>query len=231
MTAPGRARIPLFLLLLTALAAGCASGPPPLLEGSRALGPTLLVFGPEVRLGGQDGRVGEDMMHGRLDRLLRQSLAGRGLELAAPGAVGDDSALRTALIEILVRQKQRNRRLRPGDPTGVRGELAEAQSAQASSVAVAMLSRSGIPRGDDDTFLPVPPDQIVPLPEERSDYEIPRADATARPESVDLDLLVVDATTGEVRLHRRVTYPASNTGEIDTALPVLVREVSRGVTR
>ncbi|NJN64442.1 MAG: hypothetical protein HC882_05890 [Acidobacteria bacterium] len=194
------------------------------------MGATLVLFEPEVRLGGSDGRVGEEVTLARLDRMLRQELAGRGIEVASTGGSDRESALRAALLEIVERQKQRGRRLRAGDPVNVRQELPEAQRSGASSVMVVMLSRSGFAT-EDGGSLPIPPDRLEPLPDERNDYEIPRADALSRPPSVDLDLLVVDALSGDVRAHRRVTYPARSSGEIDEALPVLVREATRGVTR
>ncbi|UCF68913.1 MAG: hypothetical protein JSV80_06395, partial [Acidobacteriota bacterium] len=136
------------------------------------------------------------------------------------------AVLRSELIGALRRQRLRgSRRLRPGEPLGL-DEAAMVVARQAASV-LAVLVRRGAYVGE-GRYMPRPSGELMPLPEEQGDYEIPRAGSQSIG-GVELELLVVEET-GRVLTHRRVAHPAASAQEILGAMPVLLREVTRGLS-
>ncbi|RMF76063.1 MAG: hypothetical protein D6738_02150, partial [Acidobacteria bacterium] len=196
-------RVPwLVAAVLAALLAACTGGPAPVFEGRRAVGGGILLIEPAVRIGGAGVRLLADEARAELFRQLRQQLAGRGLDIAPLRPEGDDAAIADRLVRTVVAEKLRGRRLRAGASLHVDGLGELAARYGATVVAAAVLTRSGI-APDEGEFLPIPEGELVPLPDERSEYEVPDASPRGRP-GVDLDFVLVDAVAGQVRLHRRV---------------------------
>lgn len=216
------------LALVAALLAGCASGPPPLFEGARPVGAQMLLFAPEVRLGGPDAAQDNILVGGVLERELRSAFVGHGVAIDRAPNNDDAERLRKAILAAIDDQRVRNRRLKVGNTLPVQASLTDvAVPLDARAVALALFVRSGVVT-DGRTYLPRPADEIVELPEERGDYEIPNADDYVN-SSVGLDLIVLEVPSGRVKLHRRVSEPVQTIVEIQEALPTLVREATRGV--
>jgi hypothetical protein len=222
------ARLALLAGLAGLLTAGCASGPPPLFEGARPVGAQMLLFAPEVRLGGRDAARDNILVGGVLERELRSAFVGHGVSIDRAPNDDDAERLRKAVLVALDEQRVRNRRLRVDNTLPLQASLTDVAVPLGSrAVAVALMVRSGVVT-DGRTYLPRPADEIVELPEERGDYEIPNADDYAN-SSVGLDLIVLEVPSGRVKLHRRVSEPVQTLVEIQQALPALVREATRGV--
>ena len=222
-----RAPLPL-LAFASVVLAGCASGPPPLFEGARPVGGETLLFAPEVRLGGPQAEKDNILVGAVLEREIRQALVGRGVSVERAPDSDDAERLRKAMLGALDEQRVRNRRLRVDSTIPIQVSLKEvAMPLGARSVAMTLLVRTGVVT-DDRTYLPRPADEIMELPEEKNDYQIPNADDYADT-SIGLDLIVVEVPSGRVMLHRRVSEPVETLAEIQQSIPVLVREATRGI--
>ena len=219
-------------LLLTAAAlasAACSAPRPPFLAPSRAVGGEVILFQPEARLGSAGSQPIEEALVDGLIAELRKALTANGL---SPSVAPRDPSMersRRAVIAAWARARAGGRhRLRPDEPLGVEEALLPVREWGADTVVAAVLARRGlfVPEGE---YVPRPPGELVVLPDEKSDYEIPRArDYTE--EGVSLELLLVDARNGRIVAHRRVTYPAAGDRDIAAVLPRLVRMATRGLT-
>jgi hypothetical protein len=229
-TRPDRPAVGLTLALLLLVATSCAGGPPPVFQPNRAVSGELLLMEPAVRLGSGGDEFVESTVATALERELRGSLAGNGIELVSIADENEVANARAALVEAVERTRLRGRRLRSGSRLAIAEVLPEMVGTGARSALMAVLSRSGMPR-DEDQWVPRPADEIIPLPEDRPDYEVPMGPEASGRTDVTLDVLLLDVETGEVVMHRRVFHPADTLGAISEALPVLVREAVRGVRR
>ncbi len=224
MNAPAR----VLLLAGVLLAAACTAARPPVFDAPRTVGPRTLLLAPEIRMG-RAGTTAVQRLGDRLVLELRQALSGSGLEILSP-ADKSGPPMRAAVLSAWHTFRQQGfGRIKPGTDLGVADELAPARSDGARSLVLAVLTRIG-QGNDDDVYVPRPPDELIPPRETQPDYVIPQAGPKGE-DGVALDLLVVDSATGRALAHRRVSYPASTPDDVMNALPVLVREVSRGISR
>ncbi len=213
--------------ILVTLLAACTAARPPVFDAARAVGPRTLLLAPEIRMG-RAGTTAVQMLNDRLVLDLRQALSGTGLEIMSPGDK-DGPPMRAALLSAWhTFRRQGFGRIKPGTDLGVIDQLGPARGDGARSLVLAVLTRLG-QGNDDDVYVPRPPGELIPPRETAPDYVIPQAGPRGE-DGVALDLLVVDSSTGRALAHRRVSYPASTPDEVLAAMPVLVREVSRGLS-
>ncbi|MDQ7007028.1 MAG: hypothetical protein Q9Q40_07330 [Acidobacteriota bacterium] len=212
-----------FLSISLVGSGGCAGGPPPVFDRPPAIGGHLLLLAPQLRLGGARLEVAAEDLGELLDKLLREGFSGRGVSLAREEPAIVD-ALRQRLTAAWAQHRgSSSRRWRRGAILDL-GEASRARGA--ASVAFAVLSVSG---ESSDRGLPLPPDEMIPLPDERADYELLRPGSAGSATTLELDLILVDLPTGVLRLHRRVAYPLMRPGQWVDALETLVREATRGL--
>lgn len=220
------------IALASAVIAGCASGPPPVFESPKALGETVVMFDAEIQLPERlvDGPNAREMVQTSLTRRLRQALAGKGIGFGDPQQGADAaSSLRVELLDAWRSQRrQSTRRLRVGSRVQLPPGAAALRADGARSAVLPILTgRKGGAEGDD--FAPIPPGDVHWKPDERPDYEIPRAGDEGMTSGVDLDLVIVDLANGQIVAHRRVIHPAEDTSDILASLPVMVREATRNL--
>lgn len=190
------------------------------------------MLGTELRLPQRlaEGPNDREMVDAAVNRRLRQALAGRGIGLLEPGDGADAAAaLRQEMLDAWrAQRRQGSGRMRVGSRIQLPPGAAALREDGARSVVLPILTgrKAGAEGGD---FAPMPPGDVHWMPDERSDYEIPRAGQEGMTSGVDLDLVAIDLSTGEVVAHRRVIHPASDTSDILASLPVMVREVTRNL--
>ncbi|MCE5246962.1 MAG: hypothetical protein ABFD84_12965 [Candidatus Polarisedimenticolia bacterium] len=213
-------------------AAGCASSPTPVFERAKSVGPSVLVLVPQVRTVLNISPVDQASLTDQLSVELRRTLAGASLEVKEGSPERTFAALRGELLDAIARARlTRSGRFAPGTDLGLGPSLAAATDAGARAVVVAELTRLGAGRGGKD-YVPIPPGELVKLPEDRPDFIVPqRPSAAGGGSGVELRLLVVDAANGHVLAHRVVVDPAMSVDEIRTAMTALVREACRGLIR
>lgn len=226
---PARRATLLWILAVAALA-GCAGGPPPVFEGYRAIGGQSLLLPPVVRVGAVPGQAAPEALQNLLALETRQSLARGGVALSPDDGAEDLSRLRDGLQEALVRQRREGRggRLRPGTDLGLGDHLQSLISRGAASGVFLVLTRWGSGT-DEKGFLPRPQGELMTPKELRPDFVIPQVPRESEGALV-LDFLVFDAVTGKVVTHRRVAYPGEKGGTAQEAIPLLVREATRGIS-
>jgi hypothetical protein len=220
------------LALVSAVLVGCASGPPPVFESPKALGETVVMFDAEIQLPQRllEGPNAREMVETSLTRRLRQALAGKGIGFGdAEQGADAASSLRVELLDAWrAQRRQSSRRLRVGSRVQLPPGAAALRAEGAQSAILPILTgRKGGAEGDD--YAPIPPGQVHWKPDERSDYEIPRAGEEGMTSGVDLDLVIVDLANGQIVAHRRVIHPAEDTSGILASLPVMVREATRNL--
>ncbi len=221
-------RSAILVLALSLLLPACSAGRPPVLEGARPIGPSTLVLQPEIRLGSGTDPATARVVSEQLVSQIRGSLAASGIEITG---VGGQPKLRSALLAGWSHARNQGfGRIRRGADLGVADVIGPAAQEGAKSVLLAVLTRPGLPTPD-SPFVPRPPGEIVPQPEDRPDYVIPQVHhGSGAASGVALDLVVVDATTGRVVADRHVEHPAQSVDDVVSVLPVLVREAARGIT-
>ncbi len=204
---------------------GCSLSRPPVFEVSRELHGSLLVMAPSIRGVKATGSSREHLAQA-VETKLRQAFAGHGLRVVQ-GAEGEAfTSFRRGVEQAWAKQRVAGaRRFRTGADLGLRSLLELPASTGARLAAFVVLAGHGTVSAGE--YMPVPPDEIILMPEERPDYVVPKAGHQGIARGVDLDLLLVDLRSGLVVMHRRVSHPASSSGEIYEALPVLVRELTR----
>lgn len=222
-----RAAVLAALVALVASSA-CTSGRAPVFDRPRSLGARTLLLGSEIRLGREGSPVDLASLSEHLDLELRRALGGAGVVVQIPADADRVAALRRALLEVWVRGRQQGLgRLRTGTDLALGPLLGAAAESGSSTVMLGVLTRTGT--GDAaGGYVPRPPGEVIRMPEDRFEHEIPQAGRNAFGAGVDLDLLAVDVATGKVVAHRRVSHPAAGSGDIVAAVPVLVREAARG---
>lgn len=212
--------------------AGCASGTPPVFETPKAVGERVVMLAPELRLPERlaSQPTDRDLVETSLTRRLRQALAGKGIDFSEPDDGGDAvPQLRSNVLEAWrTHRTQGGRRLRVGAQVKLPPGAAALRATGARTAVLPILSgRTGGAQGDD--YAPLPPQGVHWLPDERPDYEVPTAGERGMTSGVDLDLLIVDLSTGEIVAHRRVIHPAADASDVIGALPVMVREITRNL--
>lgn len=218
--------------LALAVLAGCASGPPPVFDGPRTLGSRVMMYEPVLRVPETmvDSPRDRDLLSEALETRLRQALAGN--EINSERVDGSEISvqeLRANLLDVWRSQRgQAGRRLRIGTQVELPPGTEALAASGARSVILPVLSGRH-PAVDGSGYVPLPHNEVMWLPEERPDYEIPTAGAEGMNSGVDLDIIVLDLGTGQISAHRKVIYPAADAGDIMAALPVMVREVTRGL--
>ncbi len=228
---PSPSRIPLLLVaLLIAPLLGCSAGKLPVISGPQAIGGDLVLLEPQLRARDIDKARDRQMLTGAVSSELGQLLAARGMVLDRQS--GDEiEAVHKGIRQAWARRRSSSSRLfKDGELLGLEKELAGAPAVAGRPLVFVVLARVGALRGSGG-YQPIAPDEMIELPDERADYVVPQAGSVAVAGGVDLDLIVVDGRTGQVKTHRRVSHPAHTPTEILGALPVLLREVSRGLTR
>jgi hypothetical protein len=159
---------------------------------------------------------------------LRRALSGAGVQLTGSES-GDarEGQLRQALVAAWTQARAARARVRKGTLLVTSADLAAADAGRYDTLVFAVLSGAHGRPGQREG-VPLPPDLIVPSPDDRPEYDVPSArEFTAG--GVELELLVVSAKTGELLAQRRVAHPAHTRDGILQALPIIVREVSRGL--
>ncbi len=211
-------------LLVPLAASGCTAGRPPAFAPATAAGGRTLLLGPEVSLGSRIDETAERRIAARLVAELRAVLAERRVRIEGPWS-GEDAE--TARREMLDRMRRSpGERMRAGTAVPLDDALVPLQATGAASVLAVRLLRR--PSASEGGYVPRPPGELVELPDERLDYEVPSAEAYATG-GVELEILLVDAGTSRVVTHRRVSHPV--TGEdVDAVLAPLVRLAARGIS-
>lgn len=209
-------------------APSCTGGRRPLLDRPRFVGPRALLLAPEV-LVGRAGSTEQATIADVLRDQLKAALSHEDIETIFGASVPGTSALRTALLDAWrTGRTQRLGRLKTGADLGLQDALGPAVAAGATTVVLPVLTRTGPVEGPDG-YVPRPMDEILRRPGEQRPREIPQAGETAAKGGVDLDVVVVDAGSGRVVTHRRVSYPVSDPPDVANAVPVMVREAVRGL--
>ncbi len=218
----------LFLAVgLTGILVACAGSVLPVFDTPRELAGSVLVLAPVVHLG-ELGVKDNSFLVEPLERSVRQALAGKGMSIVE--GLSDDAlaSFRQALQLAWSRKRAAgDRRFKAGEELGLQELLEAPARTGARSVAFVVLSGNG--EGTGSGYVPVPMGEIIPLPEERPDYVVPRTGSGGFARGVDMDLLLVDLQTSQVILHRRVSHPAQDAGELIDAITVLSRELTRGL--
>lgn len=211
--------------------AACTGAAMPVFDAPQVLAGQMLVLTPELRIGAAKLGIDRQDLVEVLDNTLRQTLSGRGIPTVS-GKQGGKTLkdLRQALLQAWVDQRAASsRRFRKGQEISLGDAAQPVLREGTSSVSLSVLTVSG-----SDAFsggsVPIPPDEMIPLPEERPDYSVPKPGSVALSETLSLDLLVVDVASGRVLLHRRVAYPLAHKGDLLDALRILSREATRGLT-
>ena len=208
--------------------AGCAGGGAPILDAPRTLAGQTLLLASEVRVAPPGSEIADADVAQLLQYELRTGLEGAGVSVSDRGADKEVDPLRAALLAAWQRQRGKGSgRYRAGAELSLGGVTGDPALRGAQSAILPVLTREGVsPR--EDGFVPLPPDHLPTLPESRPDYVVPQTGGTAV--ALTLDLLVVDLLSQRVVTQRRATFPATATGDIAGALPVLVREAARGLS-
>jgi len=208
--------------------AGCAGGGAPILDAPRTLAGQTLLLAPEVRVALAGSEIADADVAQLLQYELRTGLDGAGISVSDRAGDRELDGLRTALLSAWQRQRGKGGgRYRAGTELPLGGATDDPALRGAQSAILPVLTRDGVsPR--EDGFLPLPPDHLPTLPESRPDYVVPQTGGTAG--ALTLDLLVVDLVSQRVVTQRRASYAATSAGDVAGALPVLVREASRGLS-
>lgn len=212
---------------LAGILAACAGSVLPVFDTPRELAGSVLVIPSVVRLG-ELGAKDSSFLVEPLERSVRQALAGKGMAIVESPSDDALASFRKALQVAWSRKRAAgDRRFKAGEDLGLQELLERPARTGARSVAFVVLSGNG--EGNGSGYVPVPMGEIIPLPEERPDYVVPRSGSRGFARGVDMDLLLVDLHTSQVILHRRVSHPARNVGELIDAITVLTRELTRGL--
>lgn len=220
------ARSWLWTLLLAC--AACSSGGVPALDTPQSLPGATLLLAPDLRLVLPQGTIDVDALGQVLQHELKESLAGYGVNVSDGQQRQDLDRLRAEMVTTWERQRGKGSgRYHSGTKVPL-GDAASAEAARGTRVVLlGVLYQEGV-LSREDGYVPLPPDYLPTLPEARPDYEVPQTGSAAG--GLSLELLAVDLATGRVVAQRRASYPATSTAEITNAIPILAREVARGLS-
>lgn len=208
----------------------CTARRAPVLDAQGPVGGTVLLLEPEVRSMGELTPRQRTTLAERLRAELVGTLSLQDVDVRLADPAERFAPLRGALLEAVASRRGRSTGLAAGTDLELGETLAPAREAGARTVIVALLVPIGARPGPDG-YVPRPPGEIMPLPEDRPDYVVPRAGREGYGTGVELDLAVVDAATGRVLAHRRTGMPAATAADMLDVLPRLVREDTRGLVR
>jgi hypothetical protein len=181
------------------------------------------MLAPEISLGPSVDDARTRRIAARLVAELRGTLESREVRLDGPWAGDGAESARRQLLERM--RRSGGERLRRGVAVPLDDALVPLRASGAAGVLAARLLRR--PSTSEGGFVPRPPGEIVELPDERPDYEIPTAEEFATG-GVDLELLLVDTETSRVVTHRRVSHPVTG-DDVEAVLPALARLATRGM--
>lgn len=204
--------------------AACVSGAPPALQQPQKVPNSWVILAPQVRVseGQLDAALGEQLVEE-----LRTQLQARGFGAHLEQSGGVSEGARLALLDVIARTRGgAGERLKRGSDLGMGSALQTLSEAGWESVAVMRLA-GYVP--EPGRGIPLPPDAVMPDPENGPDYDVPHG-ARFSGNAVALDLLLVSTGESTVIIHRRVAIPTDSRERLALAVPALVRECLRGLT-